>query len=104
MIILNRAVAASCASKADDIAPIIVDSNVRCRKGSEYYERLAGILTFTFLYNSSAENPFRMTDATVETPTATDTVPAAFTHGATGRKKRNGGRWDMAVDENSIEA
>src|SRR5262249_32906531 len=103
MIVLDRAVAASGAFEANDIAPVVVQRDVRCRKGREYHQRLAAILAFSSLDDSAAENPFRVADAAVETPTAADPISALLAHSAAGRKEGNGGGWDMAVGEDAIE-
>ncbi len=103
MIILNRAVAASGSSKADNIFPIVVDGDFRGRKGGEDDEWLAAILAFTSLDNGAADNPFGMPDAAVEAPSAADAVSAGFAHRATGGKEGNGRRRDMSVDKHPIE-
>jgi hypothetical protein len=87
MVVLDRAVAASSAFEADDIAPVVVKSDVRGRKGGEYHEWLAAIFTFSPLNDGSAQNPFGVADAAVEAPTAADAVSALLTHTATGREK-----------------
>src|SRR5262249_47562910 len=103
-IIFDGAIAAPGSSKANDVAPIVVESNVCGRKGGKYDDRLTAILFFRALDDCSAQNPFGMMDATVEPPATADPIPALLTHGATSRKEGNGGRRDVTAGENAVEA
>src|SRR6516162_3913484 len=104
MIVFDRAVAASRAFEAYDIAPVVVKSDIRCREGGEYDDGLAAILIFSPLNHGPAQHPFGVADAAVETPSAAHPISALFTHTATGRKEGNGRRWDMPVGEDTIES
>ena len=84
--------------------PVVVQSNVGCRKGGEYDEGLTAVLIFSALNNGSAEHPFGMADATIKAPTTTDPESSVLTHRAAGWEEGNGRGWDMSVGEDAIES
>jgi hypothetical protein len=84
--------------------PIVVQSDVRGRKGGEYDDGLTAILVFSALNNGSAEHPFGVANATIETPTTTDPVSAVLTHRAAGWEEGNGRGWDMSAGEDALQS